>query len=975
MTIGQTPTVPDTNSLNNGVNLPAMVSEPIETLPPVVEPLVRTAGNPWKTSDGHPPREVIPSDEFPPVNAPPPAPDPRSRHISSNYEPENRSRDSFFAPVRSPQEHGYEHRARSGSFNRDGRMNQSGDARYQYEQNTFDRHWQIPLPQTREIFNSTTGRFEQIDATQKQARRPSHHERKSTDILQRPQLLNGDARKLSNREASPVLSNVPAITAEKSTSNNNGTAAKDVSVITAEVVKPNLNQPEIVDPSSPEFIEMQKKLMAERREQAIQRRKDQEAEETARKERARKKAAELTALAEKERQQEADAKSMVKEAAQASTQQPRLLTRRPAQTIENNLLAQKDTSEAGRNEPTMRSSDDKTDESARKALWQRGVTLPIKKDVHHEINQQDSGDLPAHRDPFDNAASSISRNKPSDANLNEASRGSRNVWGPIGPKNNTRAGPILGTFGLDNDMSITLDDRKFSTSPESALRSREQITSPSWSAFDSIQPRRIAVKNSENREYNVFDAADEVITPEKHRQSPQGQSQANRTSSRFFPSPSGPIAPKSSKVLAPFVSPEMPPQIDSDESIHFEPLGTAPALLLPSTPSRSSRKTPPSRSIDQIIATIQSNVQDSPQSIRYDKRQRLDIQTRTVWEVKPLKEGYNPRVRVPHKDKELDWSRKEKAATEVAVVKAVPEPVNNLPALPVESAWALPKNLEIMSKLSSITEPLLPPKPSLKIPESIDQVISPIQVTKRKPTSKFEQERLNKYYTTRYSLEDDSDSITPIRIKTSEVDIKIQRKFGKRVETPQKKVADVKRQPVNMSDTPGGSGFKRGFANRVKGNNLKETSNLTTAASSTTKIQLRNENVNSSTTDNIAENTPKFTVAQRPPSGQTPPDIRRLAPSPANKSVERPSSNSFSRPSSMSSQMASPHMGSPIQYAHQTVSQMSLSQSPMLPRVAPPGLSAPMNITTTADNVNGHGPMMNHSPAPVARGPPGIVLP
>lgn len=983
VTIGHTPAAAaDEPIANDYIEAAETVGrESLDSLP-AIEIQPRSAGNPWKQPERPSAQPLLPADDFPLVNAPPQSANHRSQRPST-FDLESRphaGRDPLNGKVRSPlQEFGYEPRARSGSF-KDGRMQMSGDARYQYEQNTFDRHWQSPLPQTREIYNSTTGRFEQIDATQKQGRRPSHHDRKSADILQRPQLMSGDARRSVTHAVSPAAAALPPVQADQST-----TAAPDLFptdkpsdkkspdvAVAPEPAAPIQTKPEVIDPSSQEFIVMQKKLMAERREQAIQRRKDQEAEELARKERARKKAEELMKLAEKEKQEE-----KAKQAAEVQAPvQPRIMTRRSMPVVESNTADQKATSDSLHSAQSKRVQDDRREQAGTKTLWQRGAVLPAANpDVR--ANHQSRKAQFDRRDAFESDPESAS-NKPSNSNGGEQPVVSRNVWGPIGPKTSTSA-PILGSFGLGDDLSASLARESSAASrPQSATRSKDQVSSsPSWSAFDGItQPRKIAQKPVEAREYNVFDAADEVITPEKLRQSPAGQSQANRTSSRFFPSPSGPIAPKTLKGLVPFVSPEIPPLIDSEESVYFEPLDTPPALSLPTTPlKRSDRQRQQGRSIDQIIASIRGDPDAAAQPTRHGGRAWvLDTQTRSVWEVKPMKDGHSPKIRVPRMEKTLDWTRKERPVlAEPLIASTPPEKLVTASTVPLEPAWSLPKNLETTSKTSSIPEPLIPPKPSLRLPETSDQTVSPLQGQKMK-TSRFD-DRVNRYFTTRSSLEDELDSMTPIRIKTSEIEVKVQRKFGRRVETPKKKVADVKRQPVNMSDAPGGSGFKRGFANRVRQaapTDSTPPSPMTNSASKTHPTSDQSSTPTRIAPGSLSMNGPKITVVQRPSDLQNATDARLHSPSAVSRAREQQQpSPSFSRPPSLPTQSSSSHISSPVQYMHQQP-QISLVQSPMVSRVAPPGLSAPV---MNGDNSKGQGNMMTQSPAPVARGPPGIVLP
>ena len=732
---------------------------PTRQIPEDIQPnesqFVRTAANPWRKTDD---ASATPDPtEFPDVHAsklPPQA----SRQSDRRPSMHQLDRPSYGSMRTSSQDLGHDYRPRSDSLNRDGRMQQSGDARYQYDQNTFDRRWHNPPPQTREIYNSTTGRMEQIDSSQqKTARRPSHGERQPTELLHR----TGNDAKRQPTHIPPSETKVPTIKVPPKM------PEKEI----AQPEETKANAP--MDPSSQEFIEMQKNLMATAREQAIQRRKDQEAEEIARKDRARKKAAELAVLVDKEREEKLAAQRAKEEALRAKN--------------ERKILPRKSSIGANTNGPMP----------TEKETWQRGAKLPPAP--RNDPRPTPNGHV------TERLQSTATDEKAFQAENRESP--SRAVWGPIGARNTPTKGE-----SSDNGLHSPAAERVMSP-PQ-----RDQA-SQGWSAFDGIAKQR--PQKVEGREYNVFDPADETSAPSKHSPTAQ-QAQSNRTSSRFFPSTSNTAQQDARRAnnaaSLPFKSPALPPVLDSTKHAHHDIYIGAPALQLPSQsiPMSLELNRANTRSIDKIMANIRATMRPTASARHYGRypRDAVDTQTRSVWEVKPPKDGVTPRVRVPHTEKPLDWARKE-APTEKTSV-SVPYST----ALPAQPAWALPKTLETTSRMSAIAEPLVPPSPSLKLPEADSAENSPIK--KRKEPSRFEQERLNKFYTTRPNGHEEQDHMSPIRIKVADgAATKIPRRFGKRVEespTP-KRAADVKRQPVNMSDVPGqasGQGFKRGFTSRVR---------------------------------------------------------------------------------------------------------------------------------------------------------------
>lgn len=970
-------------------------------------PRVGINGNPWKRPSNNS-NMTASIEEFPPVNA---ASAPRASHPVAPSDVDRRQYNSEMLPGQrlSNQDHSHDQRSQAEASNRESRMQQSGDARYQYDQNTYDRHWQNPLPQTREIFNSTTGRFEQIEPNHKTSRRPSHHERKSGDVLPRHQIQSGDARRTSNVSITPMAAashKSPIVSPMESaqmrvqptvseTVKDDKLSTKDNEATSSSVPVANpsaINPPAPLDPSSQEFIDMQKSLMAERREQAIQRRKDQEAEEAARKDRARKKAEELAALADKEKsKKEADQK------AKSDATQPKSLVKAVNKITEvvsdKAINSQKETGTVAR--PVAHERPNSHDTQARKhkddALGDKERKVQIKGAVSSTSAPKTQFDRRDHfslTSPTKKEIAMRTEDNTQTGSKREPSSPSRNVWGPIGSKNATsthassdqnRPETLLGSFGLDNELPSHGKDKSLPTSPPSNSKQAQIVSPSSWSAFDAItQSRRVG--SSENREYNVFDAADEVIAPERHRHSPPGQSQANRTSSRFFPSSSAnPIASTSSKLAAPFVSPVMPPRIDSIANVHFEPLDTTPHLVLPAaasqSPSNQDRNTV--RSIDQVMSTIRgSMLSETSQSgnalrqARTGARTWLDTQTRSVWEIKPLRTGQSPRVRVPYTEKTLDWSRKEKPAvasapnekgqTESQKVegKLAQISVTGLPATP---AWTLPKNLETTSKASSIVEPLIPPQPSLKLPAVTDDSILSSPLLKRRKNDRVEQDRVGKFYTTRPALVEAPDNMSPIRIKTSDAEVQIQRRFGRRVDAAQqmqKKVSDVKRQPVNMSDAPGGSGFKRGFANRVR------TSQSTTPVSSPAPVGKVAVSRTLSQSPSVQQVSSPTMVTQ---DNRALPAMQPVQ-APSQVHIHQPQPQYFSVPQH-ATQSFPIHRESPQPQHFVRHAQSPMMQGPISSRVAPPGLSIMKH-----DDSQGQNGAQTAS-APASRGPPGIVLP
>lgn len=967
-------------------------------------------GSPWKRSPAPPVQHhpAVNASEYPAVNG--------HTTKSSHEEPSRQpSRVPQGVPadqqvvhsIQSPiQETDARHRARSGSFNRDGRVTASGDARYQYEQNTYDRHWQNPLPQTREIYNSATGRLEQIESTQKQVRQLSHPDRKSADVLPRPQAHSGDARLGNNHAAVLVSSNSKAIlVVPEATSTERAkidlpaplatvshAETAQAGLVVTSPADPKPSEAPSLDPSSQEFIDMQKKLMAERREQAIQRRKDQEAEEISRKERARKKAEELAVLADKEKAEKAELAA--KEAQKAEMMRPKIIAkpppRTPALTVERSVNVQKATSTVMQANSQMKETqpDKRKSATTDNESWQRGTKLP---DRNHNESRQIPEPRSNRRAANERPAQTV-RDSPIDVDdtvedLRQYESVSRAAWGPIGSKKFT---------GTDSARELAADNlRKEKTPsisasmPSSPARSsgvEQSASQPSWSAFDGIAQARRNVTNAvEPREYNVFDTADEILIPERNRQSPQNQAQ-NRTSSRFFPSPASVPPIKTPKSDVPFVSPILPPMIDSIANPHFESPDTAPTLALPGAAISHSISNGfmPFRSIDQVLSSVRQSMSPAtpPKDAKASKsgfRAWFDIQTRSVWEIKPLKDGQAPRVRVPYSEKTLDWSRKERPIAEAQaatkpVERSLPSSTTAMPSIP---AWSLPKDLETTTKSSSIAEPLIPPTPALRLPET---TVTELQPLKRNKSARFEVDRTSRFYTTRLSLTEEPDNMSPIRIKTTEAENKVARKFGKRVDTAQnsqKKQADVKRQPVNMSDAPGGTGFKRGFANRTR------------TPQNASSIVCADESGAPKVVDGRSSTSSPAPVASR--GSSTPVSImQRSGPLPTTNN-SRPASTG---PNGQSKQnvarvtrsprpQVGPHnkalQDSGFGTAHQQMQHpqtLPVTQQPPVSRVGPPGLAGPLtNMKHDDGSATGMSPYSAPLPTPTPRGPPGIVLP
>ncbi|ORY81344.1 hypothetical protein BCR37DRAFT_387641 [Protomyces lactucae-debilis] len=748
----------------------------------------KAPGNPWKKPESAPSQPLnIAQLEFPAVGEK--APVPSAGHVAHN-------------------------RDRSDSFDRDGRQAHGERPQYQYEQNNYDRHWQQPQPSTREIFNYTTGQFEEIDATK--GRRPSQHEGRA-----RPGLLQKIAASV-NKDA-----NARRVSKEGQAATPATEAIKSPVATPTDVAAPVKPEPPaqpaapVLDPSSTEFIEMQKKLMADARAQAILRRKEQDEEEFARKERARKKAEELAAQAEKE----AAAAKAAKEAKAAELKAAKAkqeAAKAPPKQILKGTVPEERTASSAKLEET----------------WQRGVKLPQRKS---------SQDVRPKKPSISGPVASFQR-APEDAPI-DGDQGvhaqQRNVWGPIGPKQANGEKPVLAS-------SDALQDRAPTASP-AAQSLQSEPTPTTWNAFDGIATRRpqVSLPGSSSKEHEpadswkqsnafkkntaqqpalqgkereyVFDAADEVLTLERNnKQSPQGAAQATRTSSRFFPSAAGngnavkrpgtAASQESGSGNKRFISPILPPNFADADLLSNADI---PALKLPSAAqtgkSRTSATTtvPLRANLHKVLHAIRAQMK--PQTAALSERDIygklgqgwLETQTRTIWEVLPPRHGHalaRPRVTVARRSPSVNLSS-------APSVKAA--------NLPPKAPWALPTTLEVTSRTNGITEPLVPPKPSLSLPTH-SRGVTPL---KRRQQNQREQGKA--FVVTRQDLVEAPDFSSPIRIKTTgqaQEPVQVPRKYGKRLESGKQetKRADVQRQPRNMNDHGKGHGFHRGFADRVR---------------------------------------------------------------------------------------------------------------------------------------------------------------
>ncbi|CCG82033.1 protein of unknown function [Taphrina deformans PYCC 5710] len=1001
VTIGQTTNL-DTTTSKDKRGGDAKPPRPAHLLPHSASPFAGQAGGgPWKRSEHSLPHNIpISSPDFPPVTAAPPSKIDVPSEPSLNINRHSTLEKSTYSARSHADE--LDHSSRTTlPTPRDESSLASGDARYQYDQNTYDRHWQNP-PQTREIYNSSTGRFEQIDASQRQSRRLSHTDRKAVEIPQKIPVTSGDAR-LANGHAPLIVAKQEAkaahiqaqvetvkprmndeVSSHLSNENNVPTTIQSV----REPVEKD--ESTTLDPSSQEFIDMQKRLMAERREQAIQRRKDQEAEETARKDRARKKAAELAAQTEKEEKsrEEAEASKIAK-----ASVRPKIAIRpsnqNTASAVENDLQIQKATNAAIHSAETTsdQSIVEQRKHTTEAEMWQREVRITQSPMSTTTRSRNNSSSKFSRRDPFDLSALT-SDDAPVNFETVATSQGkdlaspSQAAWGPIGSRKNRES--------ARTDVSQTISATSL-LSPTQTTIVASRVSQPSWSAFDGITKsiKAAVPTQAETREYNVFDASDEMISPEKSRHSPStpGQGQS-RTSSRFFPSSTATGDNKAPNHIVPFVSPILPPRIDSVQSTLFESPETAPALNLPDAAlSQDSAATNSSkRNYDAALwnpddASAGHLRRGDNRSSRYVNRNWFDIQSRSVWEIKPLKEGQSPRVKIPHSEKSLDWSRKSRATpTENGAVSKLPDkqtPVIStaIPAIPV---WNMPIVLDTTTKDSHVRDPLVPPQPSLKLPD-VDGVELSEKPLNRK-TSRLDHERTSKYYTTKPSLNEELDNMSPIRVKTTEAELNVPRKFGRRVDPSQntaKSKNDIKRQPVNMSDAPGGTGFKRGFANRVRvptttaDSSAKDFSKIDSAAVVENKSQAQNSHRNESSANGpvtIMQRAPPLDTETAKPyqDVSTGPQAKYLA-----SYVQRPPQIPVYPPQRelMHSQQFSSHQQPVSNTAH-------MNQTPMLSRVAPPGLAAPIQSGHQDEALSMVGGSLTSTiPASASRGPPGIILP
>ncbi len=839
----------------------------------------KAADNPWKASiaDHTLLEKIVPSQEFPAISV---AAQRSTANSTSNVQNDSRANITG---------------VRSGSHR---------EEVYAYTENDYDRRWSHDPPAVREIFNSTTGQFEKVAETSrnKWSKRSTSFDKKNgpnssqgPEVLQRnfkehrdqdrPSRTDHTSRRsgsfahqdrtdvslYSSQDARAMHSqNQDAIAARRGQLLHDGivgaSVVSDHSTTVASKAEPEKVEPvnpeqekaatmdaEVtLDPSSDEFIEAQKRLMAESRANAIQRRKDQEAEETARRERTRKKAEELAKLSEKSKPKlvTQEAKSAKEKKAKAPEQKHGANERKIVKgTITETVLRQPefpDTTTKGNQRSSRNIITNLTSVSNGQTQKSAEVEAP-EQIIFQEVGL---------KEPLSPTDDSLWSKSGGEASI--ADRLSQDgVWGPIGSKNGSpvassrdgsrfdaklRDGSVTHPFSLSAGLSYTNAQSNHPPERRSAKGQwnafapvgKEQEVNPSFrnSPHDEPSPALWRRPSTESFPRNVNlsspdqtgfeDSKEKSVARMTEQTSPKGGQ--SRSTSRFFPSNAHSViqahitSSRNTRVSKP-VPPPTPPRISSpSHSLYSEP--TNPVLALPLDHPPAPMKRTSTRNIDQVM----SNIKGAMQELRPYKVGFLSVGTRSIWEIKLP--ALPPRVKLSKIPRTLDWKREaiaEEASTkpinDSAGVNAVePSPVAEITTQKLHPrvltpAWVLPLELEIASR-TNLPDPLIDPLPSIILPntEAISHEPRPKVVSE---SQKIHKPNIPLYATTRKTLKESPDHINPIRIKLVGLDaVSIPRKYGRRLEFTDRsnngKSPSVSRTPVNPADIGAGRGFAQG---------------------------------------------------------------------------------------------------------------------------------------------------------------------
>ncbi|BFZ56571.1 hypothetical protein PYCC9005_003618 [Savitreella phatthalungensis] len=634
------------------------------------------------------------------------------------------------------------------------------ETRYEYDTNDFDRKMQGTKSETREIFNSSTGKLEAIPVkavrrmSERRTTRPSHGQ----DDVSRP-VING--------------------------------RADDSAVHTETAAQPEQPAPVELDPTSDEYRALQKKAMQEARERAIERRKQEEDEEVARKERARKKAAELAALAEQE-----------------DTQRKSVKPQGPPQILKPNRAAQAPAAST-------------PETSAEGDRWQRRrLAAPVTAKGEAAKSPSEGSHMLS--------PESLSQQQ-------QQQQQQQQPQGPQQQQQQQQAG--FGAIGTRRAFDAQARTNEAASAQEKWLRQRGIQPEATWSAFNGIseQPAQPQSQSQQQQQYRGFAGEDtSASVPPKHPSPSQAQS--SRTSSRFFPNPSAQTSPSKQPQSASVF--EFGEAARTTQTGDVPPIFSLPDLSRPAEADAAlfasgnrfekPRLRIPRSSAHAAVSTAGSGVtKRGTHRVHIRELRSVDIQSRPHWEPKvpALPTSGSPSPGTPPTGSSSKTHHHHQHGPRVRIpIQA--RPPRLAPAGPV---WNLPRGLEVESRPTGLTQPLVPPAPSLRLPpqgthpspapevlptaSSITPAPTPIHyATSRKPhhDSDLVSDRLG----------GNGDPFGAVRVKPSGdvAGVSVGRRFGRRdvgkAGTLSPKPKDVKRQPKNMADH--GQGLTRGFASRQR---------------------------------------------------------------------------------------------------------------------------------------------------------------